>query len=440
MMRALRIGMVAALSAGLFLVGGLAFGPDEEETPRLVLPGAVTGLIGPPAGRGLDSTIESLQDRLRVVPDDWAASSALGVAYVQKARVTADPTLYTRADDAFTRALGDGARGFDVNLGLGVLAAARHDFGSALTHGLAASRINPQSADALAVIGDAQIELGRYPDARKTFQRMIDLRPSVASYSRVSYYRELTGDVPGAIDAMATAVDLSGAAADAAWTGYQLGELYFGQGRLTNAADAYRRAHAVDPAAVFPVAGLAKVSAARGDFDEAISVLQELVQRYPSAELVALLGDIASASGRRGLAADQYSVVGAIQQLAAANGVDADLELALFAADHRKSPDATVRQARAAYGRRPSVQAADTLAWALYADHRYGPAERYSNEALRLGTRSALFNFHAGMIALRLGREDAARERLGTALEINPWFSFLHAETARRMFERLERR
>ena len=52
----------------------------------------------------------------------------------------------------------------------------------------------------LGIMGDAQTELGRYDQALATVQRMVDLRPDLASYSRVSYQRELHGDLPGAGD------------------------------------------------------------------------------------------------------------------------------------------------------------------------------------------------------------------------------------------------
>ncbi len=44
----------------------------------------------------------------------------------------------------------------------------------------------------------AQLELGRYAAAGRSLRQMIDLRPDLASYARVSYFRELHGDFPGA--------------------------------------------------------------------------------------------------------------------------------------------------------------------------------------------------------------------------------------------------
>jgi tetratricopeptide (TPR) repeat protein len=66
---------------------------------------------------------------------------------------------------------------------------------------------------------------------------------------------------------------------------------------------------------------------------------------------------------------------------------------------------------------------ADALAWALYANGRYREAAASSEQALRLGTRNALFLFHAGMIRLKLGDRGAAERFLREASEVNPFFS-----------------
>jgi Flp pilus assembly protein TadD len=79
------------------------------------------------------------------------------------------------------------------------------------------------------------------------------------------------------------------------------------------------------------------------------------------------------------------------------------------------------------------VFVADALAWQLHANGRDAEAITHADEALRLGTRSALFHFHRGMIELSLGRLDAARADLRQALAINPHFSLLHAPEARQV-------
>src|SRR6185436_19174759 len=138
-----------------------------------------------------------------------------------QARVTADPSYYPKAQGVLRRSLGlERDDNFAAMVGMAALAAARHDFAGALRWGEQAKSINPYNGNVYGVIGDAQVELGRYRDAFATFQTMVDTRPGVASYARVSYARELMGDVPGAVQAMEAARDIAGTPADAAWASY----------------------------------------------------------------------------------------------------------------------------------------------------------------------------------------------------------------------------
>ncbi len=327
----------------------------------------------------------------------------------------------------------------EAALGLGALALARHDFEAALDHGRRAAELNPFGSEAYGVIGDALLELGRYEEAFDAFQTMVDTRPDLSSYARVSYARELLGDVDGAVEAMRQAFDAAGMASDAAWAAYQLGELSWSTGEVRTAAGWYARGFDLDPTFAPNLAGLGKVAWARGNTELAIERYSDVVARYPSAEFVVALADLYATSGRPGPAADQEAVVRAMHDLAAANGVNVDLELALFDADHG-DPEASLRAAEAEWSRRRSVHVADALAWALYANGRFDEAARYADRALGLGTRNALFLFHAGMIERALGHDRRARALLGDALALNPNFSIQHAATAAHVLSELEAR
>ena len=136
-----------------------------------------------------------------------------------------------------------------ATLGLGNLALIRHSFRQALVVGREARRLAPYSARPLGVIGDAQIELGRYPAAFASFERMVALKPNLASYSRIAYARELTGDTSGALAAMRLALDAAGGQPEsAAWVEVELGKLEFGRGRLAAADRHYRAALTIFPA------------------------------------------------------------------------------------------------------------------------------------------------------------------------------------------------
>lgn len=426
---------VALLVAGaaVFVRGtGVAVDPAARRTSS-------SALLLPTANAGsLDGEIASLQQRLREIPDDWRGFAQLGLAYVAQARVTADPSWYPKAEGVLRRSLRlQPDENVDGALGIGALDLARHDFAAALREGRRASDLNPYSADAYGVIGDALLELGRYDRAFEAFQTMVDTRPDLASYARVAYARELVGDVPGAERAMRMAFDAAGTPSDSAWTAYQLGELAFGSGDVDSARGWYARGLDLDPAYVPNLAGLAKVAWARGDDELAIARFTEVVARYPSAEFVGALADLYRATGKPALADRQEAVVAAMHDLATANGVNVDLELALFDADHG-DPEGALAAARAEWARRQSVHVADAYAWALYANGRYERASTFAERALALGTRSALFLFHAGMIRLELGDEVGARRYLSDAVATNPNFSILHAADAARVLARLE--
>jgi tetratricopeptide (TPR) repeat protein len=440
-MRAAAKAGIAMLAAVGVFAAAIALNP-RSTSPDAEAPAAVAATSAPldpvsPAG-SLEGSIAALQDRLRSIPEDWRGFASLGIAYVAQARVTADPSWYPKAEDALRESLrlhdGDNV---DALLGLGVLALARHDFEAALARGREAASLNPSGADAYGVIGDALVELGRYDEAFDAFQTMVDTRPDLASYARASYARELLGDVAGAMSAMGLAFDAAGTPNDAAWAAHRLGELEFGRGRIAAADRWYERGLELDPGFVPNAAGLATVAWARGDVDGAIDRYGEAVARYPTVEYAAALGDLLASTGRTELAAEQYAVVEAARALAASEGVNVDLEIAVFDADHG-DPAAAIRAAEREWVRRESVHVADAYAWALYASGRYAEAAEMADRALALGTRSASFLFHAGMIERALGHEDAARRLLGEALALNPDFSILHAPAAAEALAELE--
>ena len=388
-----------------------------------------------------DGQMETLQQRLRQNPDDQRAYVLLSAVYLQKVRETGDPTYYGKTEEALRRALDLRPDDFAAMTQMGALALARHQFREALDWGEKARTLSPGTAMIYGVIGDAQVELGQYDTALETFQTMVDLRPNLSSYSRASYMRELHGDVAGAIEAMQRAVQAGGPNAENTnWTRVQLGHLYFNSGKLAEAEAQYKQALDSYPGYVHAIAGLARVHAARGQYDEAIKLYTDATDRMPLPEYVIALGDVYAAAGRSQEAQKQYDLVRVMERLYAANGVDTDLEMALFEANHGRGEqiDEALTLARRALEKRPTIYAKDVLAWTLYQDGQYAAAADMSRQALQLGTRDALLYFHAGMIAHKLGDEMQARAYLEQALSINPHFSILYAPEAQKTLEMLK--
>ncbi len=152
--------------------------------------------------------------------------------------------------------------------------------------------------------------------------------------------------------------------------------------------------------------------------------------RQPLAEYAIALGDIALRQGDTEAARRADELVRAIDRLAIENGVDTDLEFALFLVDRGDTPGG-VERARAAYEKRPSIHAADALAWALFRSGDVPGAYEKSQEALRLGTRDHIKLFHAGLIAKAAGQPAEAREHLELVANLSPQFSVLHEDEGR---------
>lgn len=313
-----------------------------------------------------------------------------------------------------------------------MLALARHEFSDALALGQRAVELAPHTSRTHGVVVDALTELGRYEEAVASAQQMVDLRPDLTSLSRVAYQRELHGDLDGAIEAMARAFD---AAAGTLPENHEylrvlIGNLHLLKGEADTAATIYGASLQTIRGFVWAEAGMGRAAVARGDLSAAIEHYLAATETLPLPELLVALGEAQEAAGGTAEAQGTYDLVRAMQALYTENGVNVDLELALFEANHGESAQA-VELAQRAYASQPNVKAADAMSWALYQAGRTEDAATYSAEAARLGTPYPSFAFHAGMIALAQGDSDKARADLARAVAATGTLSPIDLEAAK---------
>ena len=376
-----------------------------------------------------DREIRQLQDIARRNPTRSRPLLRLAQLLVRKARESSDPSFYPMADDAAQRALRLDANDLAALQIRGLVLMQDHRFAEARELAQQGIRRDPQQPIFYGLLGDAEMEVGRYTEAEAAYQRMVDLRPNLGSYSRASWMRWLIGDAEGAIDAGRRAVEAGSPRVpeELAWTMVQLGNLYFATGDLDRAEQHY--AAALTTFANYPVAldGRGLVKRARGDLAGAIEDFNAAVAGSTTTEILVHLGEAQEAAGRADDANATY-----VRAERAGRRSD-PRALALFYASHDREHEAAVSLARRELEQRPAdVYTQDVLAWALFRAGQLDEAARLITEARRSHTPEARFAFHAGMIAHAKGERDAAVTALREALELNPCFDPRGADEARR--------
>jgi tetratricopeptide (TPR) repeat protein len=426
-----RVGLLLIVVAVVLLADRFLGAPDPLEGFGGSGNSSLSADPALPAQPFNDSEISRLEARLKQDTNDWRAYDQLGYAYIQKARDTGDPSYYGRAEAVLQKATQINPADPDALVGLGSLALSRHEFQQALDWGHKAFALAPHKAAVFGVIGDAYTELGQYDAAVEAFQNMVDTRPDLASYSRVSYARELHGDLAGAITAMQEAVEAgSPNAENTNWCRVQLGQLYWLKGDLAAAEQQYRQVLAYYPKYVYALGAMGQLRATQQDLPAAADYYRQATDLIPLPQFVSALGDVYAKMGKADEAKKQYDLFLFIARTYEVNGVNFGIEKALFLADHDMDLPGALTAAQQAGAIREDVNTQDSLAWVLYKNGKLAEAQAASDKALRLGTPNPILYFHAGMIAKARGDIAQAQTYLQHALSLNPQFHVFYADQA----------
>jgi tetratricopeptide (TPR) repeat protein len=384
-----------------------------------------------------DDVIEKASAIARSRPTS-AAWSRLGDAYMQKARETMDLSYYGRAEASYREALTLNPNYANALVGVAWVLSGRHEFEQSIEWAAKALKAEPNRADAYGLLGDAATEMGDYDSAFEHYQKMLDLKPDIASYSRAAHLLFVTGGFRKATLLMSKAIGSGGAYPEnRAWCIAQLALLDFAQGAYVPAEQLLSQALKETPNNYHLLAAMGKVKAAQKDFPAAVEYYKGAQAIVPQHEVVVALGDLYTLAGRTEDANRQYALVDVLRKLNKANGVIGDLQMAQFLADHDNDLEEALRLAEAEYKTRPTVYGADTLAWCYYKNGRIPEARKYSSKALSQNTPEALFFYHRGLILAKGGDIGEARRTLYQALSQNPYFDPLGAVVAMKMVQEL---
>ena len=381
--------------------------------------------------------IAAAQKIIEKMPDAADGYNKLAAAYVQRARETGDFSLNTNAQTAVNRALELEPQSYDAQKLKASLLLTFHRFDEALNFAAQLQKEHLQDAFVYGVLTDANVELGNYEEAAETVQKMVDLRPNMASYARVALVRSIYGDSEGAIEAMSTAArtaDPQNKEAQA-WCVTYLGNEFYKVGRFAEAEKHYDLALKVLPDYHLALAGKGNARAAAGDYENAARFFTQVQNRIPSTEVVIALGDVYTKMSNADKAAEQYKLAEFIEQKL--GNLD-QRRLALLWADQDTKLDEALAIATREHAARKDIYTADVYAWCLYKKGNLQEAKNAISEAMRMKTKNAGFYYHAGMIEKGLGNKKAAVVYLQKAVQTNPAFDILQGENAKRALQELQ--
>lgn len=384
-----------------------------------------------------DARIAAARELIEKVPDSPDGYNRLASAYIRRARETGDFSLNTKAETVVNRALEIAPADVTAQKLKASLHLTFHRFAEALEAGKKLQKDYPKDALVQGVLTDANVELGNYQEAVEAAQAMVDAKPNMESYARVSHVRSLYGDTDGAIEAMSLAARIADPQDREAqgWCLTQLGDEYFKIGKSVEAEKQYDAALQIFPNYHLALAAKAKARAAQGDFETAIKFYTDAQNRVPLVETIIALGDLYTRNGDAERAKQQYDLAEVIEQKF---GSTDQRRLALLWADRDIRLDEALTIAAQENANRKDILTADIYAWTLYKKGKFQEARAAIGEALRLKTKDARIFYHAGMIEKGLGNEKEAKRYLNLAVQTNPAFDVLQAEKAKEILRELE--
>jgi tetratricopeptide (TPR) repeat protein len=425
------------VAAGLALAARQRAGDGGAPDKAVVDRPHFLALLEPSGQPAVDARIRALQARIQSSPTKVDAWVDLGQAWVRKARSSGDSLHYLSADACAEVALGlapGDQRALDLR---GLMLLNEHRFEEARK--LAQSVVDrvPDDAQGWGNLSDALTDLGRYDDAAHAAQRMMDLKPNLASYARASYLLWLRGDVLGAKESARLAIDAGGDVRDPeplAWVLVQAATLFWQEGDQDGAGAGFDRALTAKPGFPPALVGKARIALAQGHWSDAVALLEQALEARPLAETAGLLADA------RRLAGDGPGAEAAEREVFREGRSGDGRSLSLYLSTHDRNAAEALALAEREVTTRDDVYTEDTLAWALYRTGRLLEARAASDRSMALGTPDARLLYHAGAIRIANAETTTGMALVKRALALNVGFDPVGSREARTLLASAEAR
>ncbi|MDZ4795324.1 MAG: transposase [Bacteroidota bacterium] len=333
--------------------------------------------------------VAELNQKIIKQSNDIKSRLQIAVIYMTEARITGEhPYYYPAILKILDGVLALDGKNFEAHVYKASVKLSQHHFGEAKEIAEKAKNINPDNAYIYGVLVDANVELGNYEEAVKMSDMMQTLKPSLESYSRASYLREIYGDYPGAIEAMKMAVQAGLPGSEPfCWSKKTLAHLFEKTGNWQAAQQQYEDILAIRPSYAFALEGMARVEKNRKNYPRALELLNQASVIMPEFSFQEEMADIYNMQGDAQKSKEKYLEVIIMLKKDEASGHTVALEMCKI---YTKAGmyDQAFDEAMKEYEKRPlNIDVNQALAWASFKKNEKEKAREYIKVALQTGSK-----------------------------------------------------
>jgi tetratricopeptide (TPR) repeat protein len=360
-------------------------------------------------------------------PKKAQAYDELAIAFLRRARETADSKFLKDAATALSQGLVLDSTDFQLQKTQVVLMLSRHEFAQARERAKALNHHTPDDVMTYGYIAEADIALGNYQEAETNAQWMMNMRPNNTPALLVgARLRMLYGDAQGAIEFLDRAYSQTSPTevGDLAWIANQIASIQIESGQTEAAEETLEGAERIFPHFHGTIENLARVRMAQNRASEAVQLLRQAASINHDPHVLFALARAQEAEGEAREALTTYAEFKQLVNGPGSATEESKLDLILMYAESADTAPTALQLAQEEFRARQDVWTLDAYAWALYANANFRDANAAVQKAIAIGIQSAQIFDHAGHIAQRLNHSAEAVKYFKLSVQSNPASEF----------------
>jgi tetratricopeptide (TPR) repeat protein len=230
------------------------------------------------SGTPAQARIAAAKQQLKADPKKVQAYNELAIAFMTRARETADPRYLKDADAALVQGLGLDPSNFQLQRTQVALMLSRHEYAQARERAAALNHRTPDDVMTYGYIAEADIALGNYSEAETNAQWMLNMRPNNIPVLLIgAKLRTLYGDTHGAIDFLNLAYSETSPTEveELAWIANQIASIQIESGQNDAAAQTLEQAAQIFPHYPYTIENLARVRMGQNRANDALQLWKQ---------------------------------------------------------------------------------------------------------------------------------------------------------------------